>query len=208
MALSSTFLIAASVLAVTPGPGIMYVVARTVSGGKRAGLASCVGTAMGGLVHVLAAALGISMIVAESALAFAAVKYIGAAYLLYLGITLLASRAKSPKAMRSVEVVGAKGALRDGIVVEALNVKTALFFLAFIPQFVDPARSVFLQFVLLGTFCVALNTLADVVAVVLSDRFVQAGPVRTARERVLSRISGSTMVALGIYLAIARRQTA
>ena len=90
----STFLIAATLLAITPGPGIAYVVARTVSGGLAEGLASTVGTALGGLVHVLAAALGVSLVIAQSALAFTVLKYLGAAYLIYLGLRLLLSETK------------------------------------------------------------------------------------------------------------------
>ena len=86
------FFIAAIILAITPGPGIAYVVARTVAGGRSEGLASCLGTGIGGMFHVLAAALGLSLIVAESAVAFSLVKYIGAAYLIYLGVRLLMRR--------------------------------------------------------------------------------------------------------------------
>src|SRR5215212_4179662 len=90
---SFTFLLAALILAVTPGPGIAYVVARTAAGGRAAGLASCVGTGLGGMLHVGAAALGLSLLLAHSAVAFSIVKYIGAAYLVYLGIRFLLSRA-------------------------------------------------------------------------------------------------------------------
>ena len=130
---SLAFFIAALVLAVTPGPGIAYVVARTAAGGRVEGLASCVGTGLGGLLHVGAAALGLSALLAQSAVAFSVVKYIGAAYLVYLGIRLLLSRsASAPVQARST---GARRALLEGVLVEALNVKTALFFLTFLPQF-------------------------------------------------------------------------
>src|SRR4051812_7819509 len=130
------FLLAAVVLAVTPGPGIAYVVARTAAGGRPEGLASCCGTAIGGLLHVLAAALGLSLLVARSAMAFDLVKYLGAAYLVYLGIRLLL-RKDGQFAVGPVASQGARRALCEGIAVEALNVKTALFFLAFLPQFVS-----------------------------------------------------------------------
>jgi threonine/homoserine/homoserine lactone efflux protein len=200
------FLIAAVVLAVTPGPGIAYVVARTVAGGRGEGLASCLGTGLGGMIHVLAAALGLSLILAESALAFNVVKYLGAAYLVFLGIRLLLGSAKAP-AVDTLASQGARRALLEGVVVEALNVKTALFFLAFLPQFASPAEPMIPQLVLLGSVCVALNTMVDVVAVLGADRFLQSAAARAARARVMTRVSGATMLGLGAYLALARRET-
>lgn len=199
------FLFAAVVLAVTPGPGMAYVVARTVAGGRAEGLASCLGTGLGGMLHVLAAALGLSLLVAQSALAFNVVKYLGAAYLIYLGIRLLL---RQPQEFRVEPVAsrGARRALLEGVVVEALNVKTALFFLAFLPQFVAPGEPVVPQLVLLGSVCVALNTLVDVIAVFAADRLLESDSARTARARLLTRASGITMLGLGAYLALARRE--
>ena len=200
-----TFLFAAVVLAVTPGPGIAYVVARTVAGGRKEGLASCLGTGLGGMVHVLAAALGLSLLIAQSALAFNLVKYIGAAYLVFLGIRMLL-RKETPSPQETVTSQGTRRAFFEGIVVEMLNVKTALFFLAFLPQFVSPTQPLASQLVLLGTICVVLNTLVDVVAVFAANRLLQSSSVRAARARLLSRISGATMVGLGAFLAFARRE--
>ena len=199
------FLIAALVLAVTPGPSITYVVARTVAGGRSEGLASCIGTGIGGLLHVLAAALGLSLLVAESALAFGLLKYLGAAYLVYLGVRLLLRR-DAALVLPGVTVQGAARALREGILVEALNVKTALFFLAFLPQFVTPAMPLAPQLVLLGSVCVVLNTLADVAAVFAAQRLLSSGPARAARARLLTRASGVTMMGLGAFLALAQRE--
>ena len=202
------FSIAAVVLAVTPGPGIAYVVARTVAGGRAEGLASCLGTGVGGLLHVLAAALGVSVLVAQSAMAFGVVKYVGAAYLIYLGVRLLMRKDEAFVAAPAepVNALGARRALFEGVVVEALNVKTALFFLAFLPQFVSPTQPLVPQLVLLGSVCVVLNTLVDVVAVFASDRLLASGTARAARARLLTRASGVTMVGLGAYLALARRE--
>ena len=199
------FLVAAVVLAITPGPGIAYVVARTVAGGRSEGLASCIGTGIGGLLHVLAAALGLSLLVAESALVFGLLKYLGAAYLVYLGVRLLRSR-DTALVLPQVSAQGAARALREGILVEALNVKTALFFLAFLPQFVTPSMPVAPQLVLLGSVCVVLNTLADVAAVLAAQRLLASGPARAARAQLLTRISGVTMLGLGAFLALARRE--
>lgn len=200
------FLVAAIVLAITPGPGIAYVVARTVAGGRAEGLASCIGTGLGGMLHVLAAALGLSLLVAQSAVAFNVVKFLGAAYLVYLGIRMLLRKVETFH-VEAVTSQGARRALSEGIVVEALNVKTALFFLAFLPQFASPGAPLVPQLVLLGTICVVLNTLVDVVAVFMAHRLLESGPARAARARWLTRLSGATMVGLGAFLAMARRET-
>ena len=198
------FLVAAVILAFTPGPGIAYVVARTAAGGRAEGLASCVGTAAGGMLHVGAAALGLSMLLVQSAVAFLIVKYVGAAYLIFLGLRLLLAKSLAAQAA-AVPARGARKAVRDGALVEALNVKTALFFLAFLPQFVVPGQAVALQLVVLGTICVALNTLVDVAAVLGASRLLQSGLARRRRERVLTQASGWTMLGLGVYVAVSRR---
>ena len=176
-----TFLLAAVLLAITPGPGIAYVVARTAAGGRSEGLASCLGTGLGGMLHVLAAAFGLSVLIAQSAVAFTLLKYLGAAYLVYLGIRLWLRR-EPAAAVEAVTPQGARRALVEGIVVEALNVKTALFFLAFLPQFVDPGAALVPQLVLLGSICVALNTFVDVVAVFAAHRLL--GQLRVGSRRV------------------------
>src|SRR4051812_29490480 len=198
-----TFFIAALVLAVTPGPGIAYVVARTAAGGRAEGLASCIGTGLGGMLHVSAAALGLSALLAQSAAAFSLVKYIGAAYLVYLGIRLLLSRAGS--APVRTESTGARRALLEGIMVEALNVKTALFFLAFLPQFLLTGPSVVVQLVVMGTVCVVLNTLVDVVAVLGAARLLRSEGSGGQRARLLNKASGLTLVGLGMYVAASKR---
>ena len=199
------FLVAAILLAVTPGPGIAYVVARTAAGGRSEGLASCLGTCLGGLLHVLAAAFGLSVLIAQSALAFNLLKYLGAAYLVYLGIRMWL-RQEPTAAVATMAPQGARRALVEGIVVEALNVKTALFFLAFLPQFVDPGAALVPQRVRLGSICVALNTFVDVVAVFAAHRLLGSGVARAARARVMTRISGTTMIGLGAFLALTRRE--
>jgi len=199
------FLFAAVVLAITPGPGIAYVVARTVAGGRSEGLASCFGTGLGGLLHVLAAALGLSLLVAQSAIAFNMVKYIGAAYLIYLGVRLLLQKEET-FTVNPVSAQGVRRALFEGVAVEALNIKTALFFLAFLPQFVSPGEPLVPQLVLLGSVCVALNTLVDVIAVFAANRLLEFGVARAARARLMTRMSGVTMLGLGAYLTLARRE--
>lgn len=200
-----TFLFAAVVLAITPGPGIAYVVARTVAGGRAEGLASCLGTTVGGMLHVMAAATGFSLLVAQSAVAFTIIKYLGAIYLLYLGLRLLLQKDHDVPTV-SVAAQGPRRALLEGVVVEVLNVKTAMFFLAFLPQFVQVSEPVVPQLVLLGTICVVLNTLVDVVAVLSSARFLVSRKARVARAKLLRRVSGVTMMALGTVLALSKRE--
>src|SRR5580693_7367668 len=195
------FLAAAVILAVTPGPGIFYVLARSLAGGRREGVHSSMGTFLGGLFHVLAASLGVWAVLAASAVAFHTVKYAGAAYLVWLGIRMIGRR--------NIEVSAAPatpthGAFRQGILTEILNPKTALFFLSFIPQFITPENGhVFFQFVALGTLSVTLNTMADLVVVLLAVpielRLKNSAPFRR-RQRVAC---GLGMISLGAYVALA-----
>lgn len=196
-----SFLLAALLLAIIPGPGIAFVVAQTVAAGRRQGLASSLGTALGGMLHVCAAAAGLSLLIAQSPLAFAVVKYLGAAYLLWLGYGLLR---KQPSASADVleEGITQGRALCDGVLVEVLNIKTAMFFLAFIPQFVDIRLPLAPQFLLLGSVCVLFNTMADVLAVLMASRFVAAGVGQPGKARLLSRLAGLTMLSLGLLLAL------
>jgi threonine/homoserine/homoserine lactone efflux protein len=194
------FFAAAFVLAITPGPGIFYVLARRLAGGRREGINSALGTFVGGLGHVLAAALGISAILAASAVAFHTIKYAGSAYLIWLGIRMIRSRAAEMTIERSLPVASA---FRQGIVTEVLNPKTALFFLSFIPQFISPDRGhVFLQFVTLGVLSVILNTSADLVVVFLAAP-LEKKLKTSARFRRRQRIaSGLAMIGLGTYVAL------
>jgi threonine/homoserine/homoserine lactone efflux protein len=190
------FLAAAIVVAVTPGPAILYVAARTLAGGRDEGLASSFGTGLGGLAHVAAGALGVSALVMASAEAFTVLKLAGAGYLIWLGIkTIREARIEVPA---DVHATGAGRAFREGVVVEALNPKTAAFFLAFIPQFVDPAQGdVALQFVMLGLISVALNTLTDVVVALTAARARDGLARRPNLIRRLREASGLVMCSLG-----------
>lgn len=193
------FLAAALLLAATPGPGIFYVLARTLAGGRREGFQSSFGTFFGGLFHVFAAALGVSAILAASAVAFHTVKYAGAAYLVFLGIKMIRSRNTDLPA----ETAAPKGsAFRQGILTEALNPKTALFFLSFIPQFIAPQRGhIFLQFAILGIISVALNTAADLLVVSLAAPLERRLKSSARFRRAQRTASGLGMIGLGAYLA-------
>lgn len=198
------FLLAALAIALTPGPGLFYVAARTLSGGAREGLASILGLGLGGLAHVAAGALGVSALVLASAEAFTLLKFVGALYLVWLGIK--AWRQAGTAAMVVPAPATARQAFREGVVVEALNPKTAAFFLAFLPQFVDPAAgSVALQFLVLGSVTVLFNTAADLLMLALAARLRERLFQRGNLLRRLRQASAALLCTLGVTLALARR---
>jgi threonine/homoserine/homoserine lactone efflux protein len=198
------FSLAALALIVVPGPAVTYVVTQSLDKGRSAGLVSALGIACGGLVHVTAAAVGLSALIASSADAFTVVKLVGAAYLIVLGLLRLAGRGETDEE----EVVAAAPSrlFWQGALVNVLNPKTALFFLAFLPQFVDPGRGpVALQAAALGTVFVVIATFSDstyaVVTAALADRVRGSRRARQVRRYV----TGSIFVALGVTAAAARR---
>jgi threonine/homoserine/homoserine lactone efflux protein len=203
---------AALLLAVTPGPGLFYVAARTLAGGRAEGVASSLGTGLGGLIHVLAGGLGVSALVLASAELFTALKLVGAVYLVWIGYrTWRSARRDGSAAVQggAAPPVGPGRAFQEGVLVEALNPKTAAFFLAFVPQFVEPdAGHVALQFVALGALSVALNTLADLAVAVAASRIRSGAASRPGLIRRLREASGGAMIALGLGLALARRPAA
>jgi threonine/homoserine/homoserine lactone efflux protein len=197
------FLGAATLLAVAPGPGMLYVLARTLAGGRREGVLSSLGTFCGGLVHVVAAATGLSLVLATSAVAFSVVKCAGAAYLVYLGVRMLLS-AREDTGIVQDEATTRRSLFWQGIATEALNPKTALFFLAFIPQFVNRASGgVFWQFLALGAISVSLNTSCDLIvtfmAAPIGARLRSSATLRK-RQRMAT---GLTLIGLGAYVAVA-----
>lgn len=203
------FLAAALVLAITPGPGLFYVAARTLAGGRGEGVASSFGTGLGGMVHVLAGSLGVSAVVLASAELFTALKLVGAAYLVWLGIRTFRAARRDTLASSgggAPTPAGSWRAFREGVFVEALNPKTAAFFLAFIPHFVEPAAgSVAMQFMALGFVSVALNTLADVAVAFAASSIREGAAARPTLIRRLREASGAAMMAIGVGLAIAKR---
>jgi threonine/homoserine/homoserine lactone efflux protein len=206
----TAFLAAAVVLAAIPGPGMLYVLARTLAHGRGAGLRSTLGTAAGGLGHVVAAAVGLSALLMTSALAFSAVKYAGAVYLIWLGVRTLAGLRDPAEEVRGdgtqpPSAAGTGGpAFRQGVLTELLNPKTALFFLTFLPQFVQPDNGpVAVQLLALGCVSVALNSSADVVVAALGGRLRTALSPRWWRRQRLA--SGCTLIALGGFAAAGNR---
>jgi RhtB (resistance to homoserine/threonine) family protein len=203
------FFSAALAINISPGPDLIYVLSRTVAEGRKVGFASLLGIWTGALVHVSAAALGLSAILATSEIAFAAVKYVGAAYLIYLGIKAL--RAKTPvlEARPAARRTTPWMAYRQGVSVDILNPKAAIFFLAFLPQFVRPELGhVPAQIMLLGLLVIALAVVVESSAMLMAARLTKAlrGNVRISAW--LQRIFGSVLIGLGVRLALIGRAQA
>lgn len=199
------FLAAALTLAIAPGPGMLYVAARSISGGRAEGLASSFGTALGGFVHVIGGAIGISAILMASANIFTALKVVGALYLIWLGIRTW-RQAGFDLTDIEVKAAGCRRAFVEGIFVEMFNPKTAAFFLAFVTQFVDPARgNVALQFIILGAVSVTLNTTPDIVIALFAGKVRRRLLSRPQLIKRLQKGSGALLCSLGVALAFARR---
>ena len=203
---ASTFLLfalASLAFLAIPGPSVFYIVTRSLAQGRRAGVTSMLGVQAGGLVHVVAAAIGVSAIIASSATAFTIVKYAGAAYLVFLGLRKLVSRSDE-RLDFTLSPASGRRLFWQGAVVNILNPKTALFFLAFLPQFVDPsAGPVAPQMLVLGTMLVGLGLISDG-----TYALVAAGAGRKLREtararRRMDRLSGGVFVSLGLVAALA-----
>jgi threonine/homoserine/homoserine lactone efflux protein len=199
------FLLAAAALAVVPGPAVAYIVTQSLDQGRRAGLVSALGVASGGLVHVAAATVGLSALIASSATAFTAVKLVGAAYLIVVGIRrILSGEGEEPE--RRALRAPLRRVYRQGVIVNVLNPKTALFFLAFLPQFVDPDRgAVWPQVAMLGVIFVSVAVLSDMTYALVSDAI--AGRIRRTGTgaKVRRWLTGGVFVALGVTAAAARR---
>ncbi|MEA2497328.1 MAG: hypothetical protein QOJ29_5239 [Thermoleophilaceae bacterium] len=200
------FCLAATALIVIPGPAVLYIVAQSVGHGRRAGLVSASGVASGGLVHVLGASVGLSGLLLSSATLFSIVKFAGAGYLVYLGIRRLLGR--EPSALVTPEEGRSRRELyRDGVVVNILNPKTALFFYAFLPQFLDPDRgSVALQALVLGSLFVVIALVSDSLWALASGSaagWLRERPVMLQVERWLT---GSVLIGLGAAAALTGTQ--
>jgi threonine/homoserine/homoserine lactone efflux protein len=199
----AVFAVASLLLAVVPGPAVLYIVAQSVHGGRRAGVVSAFGVSTGGMFHVLAAVVGLSAVLAASAEAFTVVKLVGAAYLIWLGIRTILSR-DDRIAGRDAEPT-LSSTYRRGVIVNILNPKTALFFLAFLPQFVDPDGSTRGQLAVLGLLFVAIALATDLVWALVAGT---AGAVlRRSRTflRVQRYVSGTIFVGLGALAAATGR---
>jgi len=201
------FVIASAILVLIPGPAVLYIVSTGIGRGRRMALASMLGIETGALFHVAAAAVGLSAVVASSVVAYSVVKYAGAAYLIYLGIKTLRDRGES-NPLRIPGATSARGAFKRGVIVNILNPKLALFFLAFLPQFVVPARgsvpspSVSGQLVFLGLLFISVAIVIDGVYAMTSGMIGNLLNRSERFARVQNRLAGATYIALGATAAV------
>jgi threonine/homoserine/homoserine lactone efflux protein len=199
-----TFLVTSVAIIIAPGPAQALVLTRTLGEGRAAGAMTALGLNVGTLAHALAAALGLSAILATSAVAFGVVKYVGAAYLIYLGICALRAQNGEPERVKGVR---AGAMFWRAVVTGVLNPKVAVFFLAFLPQFVRPERgSAFLQFVILGAIVAALDVIYELILVWAAGA-LRGRVLRSRRFAQWRRIvTGAVLIGLGARLAFAQRQ--
>jgi threonine/homoserine/homoserine lactone efflux protein len=199
------FLVAGLLLNLTPGPDTVYILGRSVAQGHEAGIASALGICVGSIFHTCAAALGLSAILATSALAFGAIKLLGGAYLIFLGIKMVLDRRKHlslPSHFRRRTIAAA---FRQGVVTNILNPKVALFFLAFLPQFIDPASNIkVLAFLILGFAFVTSGTIWCLVLAWFASAFSERLRTNETITQWLNRTGGALFVFLGLRLATAK----
>ncbi|MHC2337821.1 LysE family translocator [Bradyrhizobium sp. USDA 4454] len=205
MELYLAFAITTATFALIPGPAMLYAAARTLAGGRRAGLMASLGLHLGGYVHVIAAAAGVALLFHAVPPLFTAMKLAGAAYLVWLGLSLF--RDRDPTKRPELAPLSAERAFAQSIVVEVLNPKTAIFFLAFLPQFVDASACVpvWAQLFLLGTIVNLAFSAVDIVCVFFASAVMSKLERSRASQRIMQRIGGSILVALGARLAFGDR---
>src|SRR4051794_36437196 len=200
------FMLSALALNLSPGPSILYILARSIGQGREAGLGSVLGLATATLVHAMAAALGLSTLFVYPPVAFAVVKYLGAAYLVYLGIATLLSRG-TPQPTRAATPVPLAAIYRQGVVTDLLNPKVALFFIAFLPQFVDPAAgSPALQILFFGVLFHVTGVPVTLMAALAGGRLAALLARRPSWTRIQNWISGTVLVGLGLRLALSEQR--
>lgn len=202
----AAFMLTAAVFAFIPGPAMLYAAAQTLAGGRRSGLMAVLGLHIGCYVHVIAAAAGLSVLFHAVPTLYLAVKLAGAAYLVWLGVSMIRSRAAGEADLARIRPKSGRRAFFESITVEVLNPKTAIFFLAFLPQFVDASAAfpLWMQLAILGVIINVMFSLADVVCVGLAalvmDRLRGSGHA----QRWIRRVGGTILVGLGAHLALQR----
>lgn len=200
------FAVTTSLFAFMPGPAMLYAAARTMAGGRRAGLMAVLGISIGASVHVIAAAAGLSALFEAVPVAYAIVKLVGGLYLVWLGVSLFRNPDSGGDAPVGVAPKSARTAFVESMVVEVLNPKTALFFLAFLPQFVDAHASLPLwaQFSILGAIVNMIFSVADVLCVLLAGSLMEKVRQSSRTQKLLQRLGGTILVSLGLRLALQR----
>jgi len=197
------FFSAALAINLSPGPDMFFVLSKTISGGRKTGIASSAGVCTGAVVHILAAAFGLSAILSTSALAFSIVKYIGAAYLLYLAIQSFRSGVKPLKLSEEKIVSKPWEAFRQGVLIDILNPKAALFFMAFLPQFVrQGSGSAEKQIIILGFLVIAVAVFTEALLVLAASKAVIFLRERKSFSGIMNYIQGSVMIFLALKLAL------
>jgi threonine/homoserine/homoserine lactone efflux protein len=198
------FMTATLALNLTPGPDMLYVIARSVGQGQRAGVASALGIGVGCLAHTFAAAFGLSALLMSSALAFDLVRYAGAVYLVYLGARALLSKSR-PQEQSELKLDSLPSIFNQGVVTNILNPKVALFFLAFLPQFAHGGGSLAWQIIFLGFLFNVSGTSVNIIVALLGGRIGQAFNRRPAFAQAVRRGAGVVFIALGMRLAFIKR---
>ncbi|WP_306115804.1 MULTISPECIES: LysE family translocator [unclassified Roseovarius] len=198
------FFAATLLFAYMPGPALLYTAAQTVARGRRGGWLAALGLHVGGYVHVVAAALGLALLFKAVPVLYVALKFAGAAYLVWLGVQMIVSKPHAVERVPETKAKGPRRAFWQSVTVEALNPKTAIFYLAFLPQFTDPAASlpIWLQLLVLGTIVNIVFSSADVLCVLAADKITRMVRSSRAGGRILHRIGGSVLIALGVNIAL------
>ncbi len=203
------FFSTAFILNITPGPDLIYILSRTIAQGKKIGIASSIGVCTGALFHVFAAALGLSAILATSALAFTIVKIIGAFYLFYLGFKSIFSAGTSIDFSNEDKPnVSTWQAFKQGVLIDILNPKVAIFFMAFLPQFIRTGEGhASVQIIILGFLVILVASFVEIVFVLIAGRTTDFFRTNKRMSVYLDRALGSVFIGLGIRLALTRHQS-
>jgi threonine/homoserine/homoserine lactone efflux protein len=198
------FFATTAIFAYIPGPAMLYTAAQTMARGRWSGLTAALGIHLGGYVHVIAAAAGLSVLFHAVPTLYVAVKLAGALYLIWLGVSLFRAKAQGDAIMPGIEPKSARRAFFESITVEVLNPKTAIFFMAFLPQFIDASATfpVWLQFVVLGTVVNLMFSSADVMCVVLAGALITRLRRSSHAQRLMRRAGGAVLVGLGVHVAL------
>ncbi|MDP6705216.1 MAG: LysE family translocator [Rhodospirillales bacterium] len=201
------FFLATAIFACVPGPGMFYAAAQTIARGRRAGWLSAIGFHIGGYLHISAAAFGLAVLLETVPVLYAVVKVAGAAYLIWLGFKLFASPRTLAMSVVATEAKPQRRAVRDSIIVEVLNPKTAIFYLSFLPQFTDASASlpIWGQILVLGTIVNFMFSATDAACVLLSEKMTRGLVASQWVNRLARRIGGGILVALGVNLATSQQ---
>ncbi|MER8710340.1 LysE family translocator [Mesorhizobium sp. M1088] len=198
------FFATTAIFAYIPGPAMLYAAAQTMARGRWSGLMAALGIHLGGYAHVFAAAVGLSVLFHSVPVLYMAVKLVGALYLIWLGVSLFRAKAQGDVVLPGIQPKSARRAFFESVAVEVLNPKTAIFFMAFLPQFIDASAAfpVWLQFVVLGTIVNLMFSSADIVCVVLAGAVIARLRQSSRAQRLMRRAGGAVLVGLGVHVAL------